>query len=641
MTSPFSHDCQFSTNPKWSTSSSSEVTPSQTCKSHGLKPSLEPPPQALHQFHTNLDGTKLTLVECVRTPLVGPYRTTYGLNSAPSSSFRIPPDAIIPDSNIRKSTLQSLVAHSLMSLSSSGDQPPHPLSSRVDTSTRVATPLKKYDIQDLNIGKSASRSLATQPLVFSSTSWNQPPCPLPSRVETSRRVVTPLKKCYSLSLPHSHLQLPHLYKTIHASLEHSGKFSVNQALSIAAGWLDWLLYGLNVDSIEFLNMVAYDSSKRPAIYKLDDVLACPIMHCRDILQEVVQEVALHHGTAPCAGSDLSPSSIKHSHLTVGAHSLGQLQHTVYQVIQYLRTSIVHLNESPMTNLPDDQKKERSDETMEPLRSVPLCRHGSNLWEVISAPDRVHQRTVLELEADQITKTAMCIQNPVAHLNKPMTGSLANQRRKPKPNSPALLASSVRLLYSIAVSHCPRPVVSQDESAALSRSDEVTEPQSNLMKGSSQAKHSVATHDAEPTSQSLKASPLLLHHTGNPSSECTAGLASEFTMRYHLSPIMVRNPKYYRDGFQDITPTGLTELEAMFKNTSQQTECCNTMQPPFGSTGYMELQNSETWLIEIPTIERMGVRAMLASSRSLKLKDYQGMGARNWVTPTGNSQINET
>jgi hypothetical protein len=64
MTSPVSQESQFSTNPNWSTSSSSEVTPPQTCKSHRLKPSLEPPPWALHQSNTNSDGTELTPSYC-------------------------------------------------------------------------------------------------------------------------------------------------------------------------------------------------------------------------------------------------------------------------------------------------------------------------------------------------------------------------------------------------------------------------------------------------------------------------------------------------------------------------------------------------------------------------------------------------
>jgi hypothetical protein len=58
-------------------------------------PEPEPPPPFSSVLLPNLDTSKLTLVECVRTPLVGPYRTTYGLNSAPSPLFHIPLDAIV------------------------------------------------------------------------------------------------------------------------------------------------------------------------------------------------------------------------------------------------------------------------------------------------------------------------------------------------------------------------------------------------------------------------------------------------------------------------------------------------------------------------------------------------------------------
>jgi hypothetical protein len=46
------------------------TTPSY-CDFDRLKPNPEPPPRALHQSIINLDMTKLTLVECVRTCIHG------------------------------------------------------------------------------------------------------------------------------------------------------------------------------------------------------------------------------------------------------------------------------------------------------------------------------------------------------------------------------------------------------------------------------------------------------------------------------------------------------------------------------------------------------------------------------------------
>ncbi|KAF9504885.1 hypothetical protein BS47DRAFT_1400924 [Hydnum rufescens UP504] len=70
----------------------------------------EPPPSSGPSPLLNSDTTELTLVECVRTPLVGPYGTTHGLNSAPSPSFCITLEANIRDSNIHKDIFRSSTA---------------------------------------------------------------------------------------------------------------------------------------------------------------------------------------------------------------------------------------------------------------------------------------------------------------------------------------------------------------------------------------------------------------------------------------------------------------------------------------------------------------------------------------------------
>jgi hypothetical protein len=217
-----------------------------------------------------------------------------------------------------------------MSLSSSGDQPPCPLPSRVDTSTRVATPLKKYNIQDLNVGKSTFGSSATQPLTFSSTSGNQPPHPLPCRVDTSSRVATPLKidDAYSLAkLPmrSNHVSVSsQLCETIHTSLKHSNQYSPSGAVNIISAWLDWLLFDLDTNSTQFLNWVVHDFCTELLCYKLDPTLAHAIWQCEVILQETVQETSSFYGIP--FGADYKPRllNFEQSNLVVGLPSLDLL-----------------------------------------------------------------------------------------------------------------------------------------------------------------------------------------------------------------------------------------------------------------------------------------------------------------------------
>ncbi|KAF9502989.1 hypothetical protein BS47DRAFT_1402865 [Hydnum rufescens UP504] len=180
----------------------------------------EPSPSSSPSPLLNSDTTELTLVECVRTPLMSPYRTAHGSNSAPSSSLRTPLDANIHDLNIGKSASRSSTAQTLTSSSTYGNRLPNPLPCRVDTSRRVATPLKKYgdpsliritkgshlshprpynvltdasialpSFKDQSLGTSVSRQ-AHKPLIDGTLS------PLSNRVDTSRRVVTPLNLCH-------------------------------------------------------------------------------------------------------------------------------------------------------------------------------------------------------------------------------------------------------------------------------------------------------------------------------------------------------------------------------------------------------------------------------------------------------------
>ncbi|KAF9521046.1 hypothetical protein BS47DRAFT_7517 [Hydnum rufescens UP504] len=133
----------------------------------------EPPPSSGPSPLLNSDTTELTLVECVRTPLAGPYGTAHGLNSVPSSSFCTPPDAVIRDSNVHKRASRSLTVQPLS---------PRPCDVLTDANTTPPS------FEDLSPGMSVSER-AHKPFTNGTTS------PLSSWVDTSRRVATPLKKC--------------------------------------------------------------------------------------------------------------------------------------------------------------------------------------------------------------------------------------------------------------------------------------------------------------------------------------------------------------------------------------------------------------------------------------------------------------
>ncbi|KAF9506016.1 hypothetical protein BS47DRAFT_1367637 [Hydnum rufescens UP504] len=269
----------------------------------------EPPPSSGPSPLLNSDTTELTLVECVRTPSAGPYRTAHGSNSAPSSSFCTPPDANIRDSNL-----------------------PNPLPCRVDTSRRVATPLKNYALpsfKDRSPGTSVSKR-ACRSLVDGTLS------PLSDRVDTSRRVVTPLKECAEPVGLKPVCLSSQLCETIHASLERGGKYNPSQAVKIISTWLDWLLHDLDVDSDYFLSKVTSDPSGGPTCHRLDSTLARAIWRCKVILQEVVRETSLALKIIPDLECQSEWRDIEQSDLMVRLPSLNLLQLAVSRERRRLR-----------------------------------------------------------------------------------------------------------------------------------------------------------------------------------------------------------------------------------------------------------------------------------------------------------------
>ncbi|KAF9520115.1 hypothetical protein BS47DRAFT_1387462 [Hydnum rufescens UP504] len=220
----------------------------------------EPPPSSGPSPLLNSDTTELTLVECdcpwfELGTLILPLYT--------------PRDANICDSNIGKSASRSLTAQPLMSSSTYGNRLPNPLPCRVDTSRRVATPLKKpYDVltdasialpsfKDQSLGTPVSKR-AHRPLIDGTLS------PLSNRVDTSRRVATPLKECVKPVGLEPTRHSSQLCEYIRTSLDRSNKYSPSRAVKIISTWLDWLLYDLDVGSTDFLNWVLYGTSSHPA-----------------------------------------------------------------------------------------------------------------------------------------------------------------------------------------------------------------------------------------------------------------------------------------------------------------------------------------------------------------------------------------
>ncbi|KAF9511792.1 hypothetical protein BS47DRAFT_1363559 [Hydnum rufescens UP504] len=158
-------------------------------------------------------------------------------------------------------------------------------------------------------------------------------------VDTSRRVVTPLKKYVESMRPEPTATTSQLCETIHTSFEQGNKYSPSRAVKIISTWLDWLLYNLDVDSTDFLSWVVHNSHVEPACYKLDPALAHTIWQCEVILWETVQETPLFHEATP--GTRFEPGShdLKRASLVVGLPSLGLLQLAVSQAKHWLWTPL--------------------------------------------------------------------------------------------------------------------------------------------------------------------------------------------------------------------------------------------------------------------------------------------------------------
>ncbi|KAF9503882.1 hypothetical protein BS47DRAFT_1369209 [Hydnum rufescens UP504] len=108
------------------------------------------------------------------------------------------------------------------------------------------------------------------------------------------------------------------------------KYSPSWAVKIISTWLNWLLYGLDVDSTNFLNWVVHDFRMGSVHYKLDPALAHTIWQCRVILGEVVQEISSSHETTASDDYRPRPCNLEKSNLTARFPTLNWLQLTVSQ-----------------------------------------------------------------------------------------------------------------------------------------------------------------------------------------------------------------------------------------------------------------------------------------------------------------------
>ncbi|KAF9506906.1 hypothetical protein BS47DRAFT_1399085 [Hydnum rufescens UP504] len=315
----------------------------------------EPPPSSGPSPLLNSDTTELTLVECVRTPLAGPYRTAHGSNLTPSSSFYTPLDANIRGLNIGKSASRSSTALPSVKDWSPGtavskqahrpliDGILSPLSNRVDTSRRVVTPLNlccdpgppHILLSDTSVARRSNVHLDMQSSSHP-PGYNNGLRPVPSMASSYRSNEASRTIHHNCDLGTWKPSLPP-YKAIWASLCRSNKFDFSRAMNIISTWLDWLLYDLDVDSRYFLDQVTSDFPKGSLNYMLDSTLAHVILHCRDVLQEVAWETTLFQGLT-CAPYSFSLNNYERAHLLNGTRSLSSLQYTVTQAQQHLRST---------------------------------------------------------------------------------------------------------------------------------------------------------------------------------------------------------------------------------------------------------------------------------------------------------------
>ncbi|KAF9508418.1 hypothetical protein BS47DRAFT_1416609 [Hydnum rufescens UP504] len=159
--------------------------------------------------------------------------------------------------------------------------------------------------------------------------------PLSSWVDTSRRVATPLKNNAEPARPKHACLSSQLCKTICTSLERGNKYSPSRAVKIISTWLYWLLYSLDVDSTNLLNWVVHDFRRGSVHYKLDPALAHAIWQCRVILGEVVQEISSSHETTASDDYRPRPCDLEKSNLTARFPTLNRLQLTVSQARHHL------------------------------------------------------------------------------------------------------------------------------------------------------------------------------------------------------------------------------------------------------------------------------------------------------------------
>ncbi|KAF9504446.1 hypothetical protein BS47DRAFT_1441586 [Hydnum rufescens UP504] len=178
-------------------------------------------------------------------------------------------------------------------------------------------------------------SSGPSPLLNSDTTELTLVDPLSSWVDTSRRVATPLKNNAEPARPKHACLSSQLCETICTSLEQGNKYSPSRAVKIISTWLDWLLYGLDVDLTDLLNWVVHDFRRGSVHYKLDPALAHAIWQCRVILGEVVQETSSSHETTASDDYRHEPYDLEKSNLTAGFPTLNRLQLTVSQARRHL------------------------------------------------------------------------------------------------------------------------------------------------------------------------------------------------------------------------------------------------------------------------------------------------------------------
>ncbi|KAF9516423.1 hypothetical protein BS47DRAFT_1360274 [Hydnum rufescens UP504] len=205
------------------------------------------------------------------------------------------------------------------------------------------------------------------------------------------------------------------YKAIWASLHRSNKFDFRRATNIISTWLDWLLYNMDVDSRYFLNQVTSNFPKGSLNYMLDSTLVHVILHCGDVLQEVVWETMLFQGLT-CALYNFSLNNYECACLLNRTQSLSSLQYMVAQAQQHLRST------SDRTLIPEPKLMQPPLQLNEALE--PWCKPDLHQWSMSQILSRTNTQNLVVQDYSNTSKVGSKRKSGLGSSIEPITQNIS-------------------------------------------------------------------------------------------------------------------------------------------------------------------------------------------------------------------------